>query len=218
VKGEAATKQAQIAAQRMMQPDLEAALIAQRITIAELVRAWRARPITERTGKTREIHGEVVDVRGRPVAGASVMADNLLLADSVGIGLPSFALNDDLRSTITDDAGHFVISDLSDVARAGAIAAQLEPTHSVSGTVELGGILRAGRGRRLLRRRSAPMSALRIGVADRGSAVTSSYIEFQTHSASPVPITNLRLAIASSNGSSTSSFTAWSRPRSEAPR
>jgi hypothetical protein len=95
----------------------------------------------------------VVDDRGRPVAGATVAAGLRLYADSIGIGLP---YNDDsLQITTTDASGRF---ELHDVALGGPIAAQLgdrrsrpmgsadhlrlvlEPTRTVSGKVDLGGV------------------------------------------------------------------------------
>jgi predicted Ser/Thr protein kinase/protocatechuate 3,4-dioxygenase beta subunit len=117
----------------------------------ELQRLWQARPSTDQEGGTHQIHGEVVDPRGRPVAGASVAVADLLYADSAGIGSPVFKV-DYLRITTTDEAGHFT---LTGAAKIGAIAAQLAdrrsppaaiadhvrlvlaPTRSVSGKVEL---------------------------------------------------------------------------------
>ena len=121
---------------------------------AELMRLSQMRPGVEPTGKTREIDGEVVDARGRPVAGATVAASSKLSADSIGIGVP--LSDEELRVTTTDANGRFVISDFSDAVQQGAIAAQLgdrrsrpavcanhvrlvlEPTRRVSGKVELG--------------------------------------------------------------------------------
>jgi len=121
---------------------------------AELTRLWRAMPRTEPGGTTREVRGEVVDVRGHAVAGASVALAFQLRADAVGIGSP--VLNDSsLQITTTDDAGHFVITG---AVQTGAIAAQLgdrrsipvaiadhvrlvlAPTRSVSGKVDLQGM------------------------------------------------------------------------------
>jgi len=200
---------------------------------AELLRVWQALPRTERTGKTREIHGEVVDVHGRPVAGASVAAARQLGADSVGIGVPLSGFEDSLRFTTTDNNGHFVISDFSDAPRAGAIAAQfadrrsrpapiathvrlvVEPTRSLSGTVEFGGTPHtrvavrceaaddpigwfpniapvAADGSFIIA--GAPVGAVRISAWVRDDG----HIKYQTYPASPAPITNLRLAIPSS--------------------
>jgi hypothetical protein len=101
----------------------------------------------------------VVDDRGRPVAGATVAAGARLYADSIGLGLPFD--DDSLRLTTTDAGGRF---EVHDVTPGGPIAAQLgdrrsrvvgsadhlrlvlEPTRSVSGRVDLGGVpyLRVG--------------------------------------------------------------------------
>jgi predicted Ser/Thr protein kinase len=120
---------------------------------AELVRLWQTRPPSARPTSGRAIAGEVVDDRGRPVASATVAAGLRLFADSIGIGLP---LNDEsLQIATTDAGGRF---ELHDVALGGPIAAQLgdrrsrpvgsadhlrlvlEPTRSVSGKVDLGGV------------------------------------------------------------------------------
>jgi predicted Ser/Thr protein kinase len=124
----------------------------------ELIRLWQAQPRVARTSAGRKIIGEVVDGRGRPVAGATIAASTALTADSVGIGVPALAFYDgfrdrDLRTATSDGTGHFV---LEDAAPAGAIAAQLgdrrseplaiadhvtlvlEPTRRISGTVDLG--------------------------------------------------------------------------------
>ncbi len=95
----------------------------------------------------------MVDDRGRPVAGATVAAGARLFADSIGIGLP---FNDSsLQITTTDASGRF---EVHDVTLGGPIAAQLgdrrsrvvgsadhlrlvlEPTRSVSGKIDLGGV------------------------------------------------------------------------------
>jgi predicted Ser/Thr protein kinase len=120
---------------------------------ADLVRLWQTRPPSGQPASGRAIAGEVVDDRGRPVAGATVAAGIRLFADSIGIGLP---VNDDnLRIATTDASGRF---ELHDVALGGPIAAQLgdrrsrpeasadhlrlvlAPTRSVSGKVDLGGV------------------------------------------------------------------------------
>jgi tRNA A-37 threonylcarbamoyl transferase component Bud32 len=110
-------------------------------------------------GGSRRITGEVIDDHGRPVAGARVAAASALFADSAGIGLQPFVVNkrylDDLRIATTDATGRFVIEDS---APTGGIAAEqtdrrsqpaqiadhvrlvLEPTRTVTGKVELGGI------------------------------------------------------------------------------
>jgi predicted Ser/Thr protein kinase len=122
---------------------------------ADLIRLWQSQPHPRTAGESRKIAGEVVDARGRPVAGASVSAASILAADSAGIGLPMFVdyIEDDLRITTSDAAGHFVIED---AAQTGAIAAQLgdrrsrpaviadhvrlvlERTRSIRGKVDLG--------------------------------------------------------------------------------
>ena len=120
---------------------------------AELVRLWQTRPPTGQPRSGSAITGEVVDDRGHPMAGATVAAGLRLFADSIGIGLP---LNDEnLQIATTDGSGRF---ELHDVALGGPIAAQLgdrrsrpvasaehlklvlEPTRSVSGKVDLGGV------------------------------------------------------------------------------
>jgi hypothetical protein len=120
---------------------------------AELIRLWQTRPPSGEPLSGRAIEGQVVDDRGRPVAGATVAAGLRLTEDSIGIGLP---LSDEsLQIATTDAAGRF---ELHDVALGGPIAAQagdrrsrpvasadhlklvLEPTRSVSGKVDLGGV------------------------------------------------------------------------------
>jgi hypothetical protein len=125
---------------------------------ADLVGLLRAQPSIGSAG-TRRITGEVVDRRGRPVAGASVAAAGVLMADSVAIGLPTFTtfeeFQDDLRIVTSDATGRFAIDG---AAPAGAIAAQLgelrsapvaiadrvklvlEPTRRLTGKVELGAL------------------------------------------------------------------------------
>jgi predicted Ser/Thr protein kinase len=201
---------------------------------AELLRLWRARPRPERTSGTREVHGEVVDERGRPVAGASVAVASLLGATSFGIGWPPFDFDGSLQITTTDDAGHFAITG---PVQMGAIAAQLAdrrskpsaiadhvrlvlaPTRSVSGKVDLKGMahtrlvvacLEAGdpTGRFHM---VAPVAAdgsfaiagvtlgaVRVGVLVKSSEAMGAQLEFQLRPASPAPITDLQLGLASS--------------------
>jgi hypothetical protein len=122
---------------------------------ADLVRLWRSQPRAVIPGATRRITGEVVDARGRPVAGALVAAASNLFADSSGVGLPAFLeyFEDDLQIATSDAVGRFAIEA---AALTGAIAAHrgdrrsrpaaiadrvrlvLEPTRSVTGKVELG--------------------------------------------------------------------------------
>src|SRR5581483_6563361 len=118
----------------------------------ELVRLWLARPASGRpTG--RAITGEVVDDRGRPVAGATVACALVLFADSIGIGLPSS--DDSLKLTTTDAHGQFAFQGAAiggtAVAQRGdqrsepvAVADHLRlvvaPTRTVSGKVDLAGI------------------------------------------------------------------------------
>jgi hypothetical protein len=103
----------------------------------------------------RKVEGRVTDTRGRPVAGATVVCASVLGADSVGLGFPAGDFDDTLRLATSDHDGHFVIPD---AAPAGAIAAQLgdlrskpeaitqgvrlvlEPTRSISGKVDIGGV------------------------------------------------------------------------------
>jgi predicted Ser/Thr protein kinase len=203
---------------------------------AELLRLWQARPRPERAQKTRQIHGEVVDASGHPVAGASVAASSLLSADSIGIGLPLFDTDEDLRITATDADGRFAITDFSGAAQLGAISAQLadrrarpaaiadhvrlvlEPTRSVSGKVELGGMPHtrvtvhceitgdptgrfylmapvAADGSFVFRR--ATVGALRVGLSVRNSGGAGIRLEYQTQPASPASIQDLRLTLPS---------------------
>jgi len=122
---------------------------------ADLVRLWPTRPTSGRPASGRTIEGEVVDDHGVPAAGATVAAALRLVADSISIGLPT-GIDKSLRITTTDARGHFV---LDDAPATGPIAAQLrelrsrpveitdhvklivEPTRSVSGRVDLGGVL-----------------------------------------------------------------------------
>ena len=126
---------------------------------ADLLQLWRTQPPLGSPGGTVRITGEVVDRRGRPVAGASVAAAGLLIADSVGVGLPTFSsydgFQDDLKIATTDAAGRFAIEGASP---SGAIAAQLgdqrsapvsiadrvklvlQPTRRISGTVDFGAL------------------------------------------------------------------------------
>jgi hypothetical protein len=122
---------------------------------ADILRLWQERSRHDRTQGTRWVEGEVVDTRGRPVAGATVTSARALGADSIGIGVFLGDPDDSLRIATTDDSGHFLISD---AMPAGVVAAQrgelrskgaaiadrvrlvLEPTRTVSGKVELGGL------------------------------------------------------------------------------
>jgi hypothetical protein len=115
---------------------------------------WQARPRTEQAGATREIRGEVVDARGRAVAGARVAVAHTLGADAAGIGSLVYDASG-LQIVTTDEAGRFAISG---AVLTGAIAAQLgdqrsapaviadhvrlvvAPTRSVSGKVDLQGM------------------------------------------------------------------------------
>jgi hypothetical protein len=127
----------------------------------ELFQLWLAQPNLA-TPAGHRVTGTVVDERGKPVAGARVIATSPLTSDSAGIGLPLFIpehyddrLRDDtLRGAITDARGQFVIDA---AATASMIAAQLAdrrshpiaitdapmrlalaPTRMVRGRVELG--------------------------------------------------------------------------------
>jgi tRNA A-37 threonylcarbamoyl transferase component Bud32 len=120
---------------------------------AELMRLWQTRPPSGEPTSGRAIEGQVVDDHGRPVAGATVAAGLSLTEDSISIGQP---LDDrSFQIATTDATGRF---ELHDVALGGPIAAQLgdrrsrpvasadhlklvlEPTRSVSGKVDLGGV------------------------------------------------------------------------------
>jgi predicted Ser/Thr protein kinase len=201
---------------------------------AELLRLWRARPHTERASGTREVHGEVVDERGRPVAGASVAVASLLGATSFGIGWPAFDFDGSLQITTTDDAGRFAITG---PVQLGAIAAQLAdrrskpsaiadqvrlvlaPTRSVSGKVDLKGMAHTRLAVACLEvgdptgrfHMVAPVAAdgsfaiagvtlgaVRVGVLVKSSEAMGAQIEFQLRPASPAPITDLQLSLASS--------------------
>jgi predicted Ser/Thr protein kinase len=124
---------------------------------AALIRLQQSGPHAKPSGGARKAVGEVVDLGGRPVAGARVAVASVLFADSVGIGLPAFVINDylpdDLQFTTSDASGHFVIEDAPPT---GTIAAELvdrrsrpavlaehvklvlEPTRGVSGKVDFG--------------------------------------------------------------------------------
>ena len=69
------------------------------------LQALRTEPPTG--GET--INGTVVDATGKPVAGAMVVANSAVVADSLGIGLP---FNDD-RVATTDAAGRFKLEHVS---------------------------------------------------------------------------------------------------------
>ena len=127
---------------------------------ADLVRLWQAgRHLKSKVvdEKVTMIEGDVVDQRGRPVAGATVAAASMLIMDSIGY-LPNVRYNtgDAGLAIATSDAnGHFV---LPDCAERGAIVAQLgdrrsvgvnianhltlvlAPTRLISGKVALGGL------------------------------------------------------------------------------
>ncbi|MEO6775954.1 MAG: serine/threonine-protein kinase [Kofleriaceae bacterium] len=98
---------------------------------AELMRLWKPVPDAKRD---RKIDGEVVDQRGRPVAGATVAAGGLIYTDSVGVlPLSRYHLPDyHLRIVTTDDHGHFVIPDGPDQ---GAVFAQLGDRRSIGAAV-----------------------------------------------------------------------------------
>jgi hypothetical protein len=122
---------------------------------ADVLRLWHERSRHHRTEGTRRIEGEVVDTRGRPVAGATVTSARALGADSIGIGVFLGDPDDSLRIATTDDSGHFSIDDAMPAA---VVAAQrgelrskgaafadrvrlvLEPTRTVSGRVVLGSL------------------------------------------------------------------------------
>jgi hypothetical protein len=124
---------------------------------ADLIRL-RASPRTGSAGM--RITGDVVDRRGRPVAGATVAVASVLVADSIAIGLPPAVIvfddpRDDLQFATSDAAGRFVIDGASPGS---TIAAQLgdqrssptraadrvklvlEPTRRLTGKIELGSI------------------------------------------------------------------------------
>jgi predicted Ser/Thr protein kinase len=119
----------------------------------DMLRLWQTWSHNHRPAGTRRIEGEVVDTRGRPVAGATVTSARELGADSIGIGVYVGDPDDSLGIATTDNAGHFAIAD---AVPAGVVAAQLgdrrskgapiadrvrlvlEPTRTVSGKVELG--------------------------------------------------------------------------------
>ncbi len=99
---------------------------------AELIRLWK--PGTDE-GPSRRIEGEVVNGNGKPVAGATVAAAQMLVADSVGVPLPvgRYHIGDrHLRIATTDATGHFVIPDGPE---SGAVAAQLGDRRSVPALV-----------------------------------------------------------------------------------
>jgi predicted Ser/Thr protein kinase len=120
---------------------------------ADILRLWQTRPPSGRPGSERVLTGEVIDDRGRRLAGATVASDFAVFADSLGIGLPFNG--DDTRIATSDASGRFT---LHDTTPGGAIVAQLgdqrsvpvvnadhlrlvvEPTRRVSGKVDLGGV------------------------------------------------------------------------------
>src|SRR5205814_1967704 len=106
---------------------------------------------------SHHIDGDVVDTRGRPVAGATVMTAHALGADSIGIGMFLGNPDDSLGIATTDEHGRFTIDGASQTgvivaqlaerrSRAAAVADRvrlvLEPTRTASGKVELGGVPR----------------------------------------------------------------------------
>jgi hypothetical protein len=207
---------------------------------AEMIRLMQAQPRAGWPTGSQRITGKVVDRRGRLVAGARVVAGNGLTADSSGIGLPAFVSYNrfrdyGLRITTSDDTGHFVIEDaapgvviaaqLGDlcsrpIASADRVTLILEPTRSVSGKVDLGGLpyTRAliygvpagnfGGGLRLIAPvapdgsftlAGAPTTALQIGVTLREAGEFDGHVGFATVPASPAPVTGLTLRVTPSN-------------------
>jgi hypothetical protein len=199
------------------------------------MRLWLALPPTK-TITSRRLTGEVVDPDGRPVAGATVAASGNLFADSAGIGLPNFAsyIEDNLRIVTSDAAGRFAIEDgawkgmvvaqLADrrsrpVAIADRVKLVLEPTRSVTGTVNLAGTPHTqvtvhgvmsndptGRFDTLapvgpdgsFAIHGAPVSSLRLGASTHGDADFDEDIEYRSFPASPRPLTGVVLELASS--------------------
>jgi len=131
---------------------------------ADILRLWQAKRERSKAkqpaaddDKVEAIEGDVVDPKGKPVAGATVAAGALLVMDSIGY-MPNARYNSfdgGLRVVTSDANGHFVIPDC---VEHGAIAAQLgdrrspgveianhvrltvAPTRLISGKVALGGI------------------------------------------------------------------------------
>jgi len=121
---------------------------------ANIVRLWLEYARHHRSTDTRKIDGVVVDTRGRPVAGATVMSARFMGADAVGFGVFVGDPDGTFRVATTDEQGRFAIDD----ATSGVIAAQLgelrskgraiadhvrlklEPTRRVMGRVELAGL------------------------------------------------------------------------------
>ena len=120
---------------------------------AELVRLWKPVPDVK---SDRKIDGEVVDQDGKPVAGATVAAGQVIYIDSIGvIPIPSFHRPDGhLRIVTTDEHGHFsmpdgpaqgaVVAQLGDRRSVGAVVADhvklvVLPTRRLAGKVTLGG-------------------------------------------------------------------------------
>jgi hypothetical protein len=124
----------------------------------ELVRLADASSSASPAVSPRAIDGDVVDRDGKPAAGATVSVAQVLIADSVGIGL---AVNEwgsaQLRIAKADERGHFAIPNSPPT---GVIAAQLgdrrslavsvgdhlklvlDPTRHLAGNVEMGTIAR----------------------------------------------------------------------------
>ncbi|HEU4732723.1 MAG TPA: protein kinase, partial [Kofleriaceae bacterium] len=201
---------------------------------AELVQAWRAQHRTAPLASARRITGEVVDARGHPVPGATVAAAPSLSADSTGIGLPVFFAYEHyrdplLRSTTSDASGRFVIEDVlpgsviaamrgDEGTRPRAIAERvtlvLEPTRTISGTVDLGRISHTraqieGEADRdpndsftfvapvapdgSFTIRGVPTGAVRIGVAMRDHGEFDQHVAYREIPASPTSVTGVRL-------------------------
>lgn len=121
----------------------------------DILRLWQEAVRAFGTTGSRRIEGDVVDARGRPVAGATVMTARALGADSIGIGVFLGDADDSLRIATSDARGRFTIEGASQTgvvvaqlaerrSRAAAIADRvrlvLEPTRSASGKVALGGV------------------------------------------------------------------------------
>ena len=102
----------------------------------------------------RRVRGRVIDRRGRPVEGATVIAGPSLAGDAIGVALPLARTSGQQRVATTNKAGEFELSDAPQegvviaqhgdarsmpAAIADAVTLSLEPTSRLEGRIELHG-------------------------------------------------------------------------------